>query len=138
MPEEDEIVGLWSAEAGYYSAMDDEVFAFWPDGTGFVEYARPYVSDCVDFRWTRLSPGVLRLEPFRRTFVEDGDVFASEVPAAEDAAYRIDLEDRPLEEAPMLAMYLAASFVMYEDQGHGLATRTPSERLRDPQWRLGE
>jgi hypothetical protein len=138
VPDEDEIVGLWSVEAGYYSAMDDEVFAFWSDGVGFVEFARPYVSDCVDFRWTRLGPGTLRLEPFRRTYVEDGDLFDGEIPAAEDAVYRIVSEDRPLEDGPMPVMYLAASFVLYEDQGHGLATRTPSDRLRDPKWRLGE
>ncbi|WP_019924985.1 hypothetical protein [Nocardia sp. BMG111209] len=138
MPEEDEIVGLWSVEAGYYSAMDDEVFAFWSDGVGFVEFARPYVSDCVDFRWTRLGPETLRLEPFRRTYVEDGDVFEGDVPPPEDATYRIVLEDRPLEGDRMSVMYLTASFVLYGDQGHGLATRTPSDRLRDANWRLGQ
>ncbi|MQY25757.1 hypothetical protein [Nocardia aurantia] len=138
MPDEDEIVGLWSVEAGYYSAMEDEVFAFWSDGVGFVEYARPYTSDCIDFRWTRLSAEVLRLEPFRSTYVEDGDVLEGELPAAEDVTYRIVEEDRPLEGATMPVMYLSASFVTFDDQGHGLATRTPSERLRDPDFRLGE
>jgi hypothetical protein len=135
--DEDDIVGLWSVEAGYHTAMDDEVLVFFPDGAGIVEFARPYISECVDFRWSRVRPGVVLLEPSRRTYLEGDEILEDDVPAAEEVEYSIELEDRPLLADPIPVLYLPVSFVVYHDQGHGLLDRTPPERWRDPRWRGG-
>lgn len=118
----DEIIGQWSAEAGYHSSMEDEQFVFWDDGVGLVEYARPDAGECVLFRWARTAIRRVRLEPYRR----DGGEASDAVPEAVEIGYRIVREQRPLIGETLPVLYLPAPFAAIPDSGYGLITREPA------------
>lgn len=122
----DEIVGQWSADAGYHSSTEDEQFVFWGDGVGLVEYSRPGTSDCVLFRWARVAIRTVRLEPYRRV-QRDGDGIVDDVvPEAVEIGYRIAREKRPLIGEVLPVLYLPAPFAATSDGGYGLITREPA------------
>ncbi|MEV0247369.1 hypothetical protein AB0H76_12325 [Nocardia sp. NPDC050712] len=119
----DEIIGQWSAEAGYHSSMEDEQFVFWGDGVGLVEYARPGASECVLFRWARTAIRTVRLEPYRSV---RGDAVVDDVPEVVEIGYRITREERPLIGEVLPVLYLPAPFAATPDRGYGLITREPA------------
>ncbi|MEU8899397.1 hypothetical protein [Nocardia sp. NPDC048505] len=122
----DEILGQWSADAGYHSSMEDEQFVFWSDGVGLVEYARPDVREYVLFRWERTAIRKVRLEP-HRCVRRDGDAEVDDaVPEAAEIGYRITREPRPLIGEVLPVLYLPAPFAATPDRGYGLITREPA------------
>ncbi|MFC9434173.1 hypothetical protein [Nocardia sp. NPDC057030] len=118
----DEIIGQWSVEAGYHTSMEDEQFVFWDDGVGLVEYARPGMSECVLFHWTRTAIRTLRLEPYRC----DGGEVGDDVPDAVEIGYRIKREQRPLIGETLPVLHLPAPFAVIPDSGYGLISREPA------------
>lgn len=60
-PEVAELVGLWSAGAGYYDTFSDEWLIFRPDGTGRLVFLNPYCDESEHFRWRVVSPGIIDL-----------------------------------------------------------------------------
>lgn len=112
--------------------MEDEAVIFFPDGLGSVEYARPFFSDWVLFRWSRTRPNLVRIEPYE-AFVEEDDGFvAQEVPPPEETRYRIESETRPLLDAPVPVLHLDDSGLLRIDSGFGLVFSEPREKMRWP------
>lgn len=60
-PVDAELVGLWSAGAGYYDTFSDEWLIFRPDGTGRLVFLNPFDDDSHHFRWRVVEPGVIDL-----------------------------------------------------------------------------
>lgn len=60
-PEDAELVGQWSAGAGYYDTFSDEWLIFRPDGTGRMVFLNPFDDDSHHFRWRVVAPGVIDL-----------------------------------------------------------------------------
>ncbi|QJX00071.1 hypothetical protein [Frigoriglobus tundricola] len=60
-PEILELVGLWSAGAGYYATFSDEWMIFRPDGTGRLVFLNPFDDDSHHFRWRVVASGVIDL-----------------------------------------------------------------------------
>jgi hypothetical protein len=56
-----ELVGLWSAGAGYYATFSDEWLIFRPDGTGRLVFLNPFDDESHHFRWRVVAPGVIDL-----------------------------------------------------------------------------
>jgi hypothetical protein len=56
-----DLVGVWSAGAGYYDTFSDERVVFKPDGTGRVAFLNPYSDTSFQFHWQIVSFGVLEL-----------------------------------------------------------------------------
>ena len=61
-----DLVGVWSAGAGYYDTFSDERLVFKPDGTGRLEFLNPFFDTIYHFRWQIVSFGVLDLSGDRR------------------------------------------------------------------------
>jgi hypothetical protein len=57
----DELIGVWSAAAGYYDTFSDELLVFELDGTGRMEFLVVGSSSVHHFRWRVVSPGTLEL-----------------------------------------------------------------------------
>ncbi|MFD4442209.1 hypothetical protein ACFWPK_20790 [Nocardia sp. NPDC058519] len=129
-----DLVGQWSVEVGYYSSMEDEVVTFWPDGTGTVEYMRPDFSDWILFRWSRTRPTRVLLQPYRTLLEEDGKIVAGdEIPQAVEVQYGIELEPRPLLEAPVPVLYLEDAGLFATHTGFGLLTAELRDDMRCPE-----
>lgn len=60
-PVDAELIGLWSAGAGYYDTFSDEWLIFRPDGTGRLVFLNPFDDDSHHFRWRVVEPGVIDL-----------------------------------------------------------------------------
>jgi hypothetical protein len=45
------LIGIWSAGIFYYDCMEDTILCFSEDGTGFLNYMRPYYEDIQLFKW---------------------------------------------------------------------------------------
>jgi len=59
--DEEELIGVWSAGAGYYDTFSDEFLIFNPDGTGRME-GWVLQLDSVDFfEWKVVAPGLIDL-----------------------------------------------------------------------------
>lgn len=68
-----ELLGFWSVEHGFDSAMEDEHLTFRPDGTGWYEYLRPWYSGRTLFHWRPAGTGSIRVEAYRRIVSDEGD-----------------------------------------------------------------
>jgi len=66
--DEYELIGIWSAGAGYYATFSDRVMVFKPDGIGRVEFRTVYSNSIDYFRWKIVAPGVLELTGDRPSF----------------------------------------------------------------------
>lgn len=119
----DELIGRWSVEHGYHSAMEDEELVFKPNGAGWVAWLRPGVIDFTTFRWRRTGPGRVHLTPTRSAWAEgyaDGGPVLEEheVPAAVEVEYRLSLGKRPLRDHALVLRLdlpfrvLSASFAL--------------------------
>jgi hypothetical protein len=69
--EESELIGVWSAGAGYYSTFSDDWLIFRADGTGRLVFLTPYHHDSSHFRWRIVSCGVLELIGFHPEMMND-------------------------------------------------------------------
>jgi hypothetical protein len=119
-----DLVGRWSVDHGYHSAMEDEELVFRADGTGWCEWARPGVSEFALFGWEVVTPGVLRISPTRAARAEYEAVVELEVPDPVDVEYAIVEENRPLYPGmEVLALRIALPFAVFPAETYGLSTR---------------
>jgi hypothetical protein len=123
-----DLVGRWSFEHGYHSAMEDEELVFRADGTGWCEWARPGISRFTVFAWTPTGPGAVRVVPNRSACAEHEAVEELEVPEPVDAGYSIVEETRPLYPGmEVLALRMALPFAVFRAESYGLSTRETPE-----------
>ena len=59
--DEDELVGVWSAGAGYYATFSDEFLIFDADGTGRLEGWVLQLDSVELFEWKVVAPGLMDL-----------------------------------------------------------------------------
>ncbi|MEU4315474.1 hypothetical protein [Nocardia sp. NPDC024068] len=133
-----DLVGEWSVETGYYSSMEDEFVVFFPDGVGSVEYARPFISNWVLFRWTHIRSNLVRITPYAAFTEEDHEFVAREIPQPEEARYRIVSESRPLLDSPVPVLYLEDCGLLRTGSGFGLVFAEPRDQWRWPNIPAGE
>lgn len=133
-----DLVGEWSVETGYYSSMEDEFLIFFPDGVGSVEYARPFLSDWVLFRWSRTRPNMVRIEPYAAFTEEAHEFVAQEIPPPEEIRYRIESESRPLLDSPVPVLHLDGSGLLRTGPGYGLVFAEPRDEMRRASAPAGE
>ncbi|MFD3746251.1 hypothetical protein [Nocardia sp. NPDC058633] len=114
--------------------MEDEVVTFWPDGTGTVEYMRPDFSDWVLFRWSRTRSSRVLLQPYRAFLEDDGKIVeGGEIPQNVEVEYGIELESRPLLDAPVPVLYLEDAGLFATHSGFGLLTTELRDDMRCPE-----
>lgn len=123
-----DLVGHWSVEYGYHSAMEDEELVFRVDGTGWCEWSRPELSEFALFGWEVITPGVVRIAPTRAARAEFEVIEELEIPEALDAEYAIVEETRPLYPGmEVLVLRMALPFAVFRNQGYGLIRRETPE-----------
>ncbi|MEO6086846.1 MAG: hypothetical protein ABIQ18_27400 [Umezawaea sp.] len=123
-----DLVGRWSVDYGYHSAMEDEELVFRADGTGWCEWSRPELSEFTVFGWEVIAPGVLRIEPTRAARAEFEAIEELELPEPLDVEYSIVEEARPLYPGmEVLALRMALPFAVFRNEGYGLIRRETPE-----------
>jgi hypothetical protein len=123
-----DLVGRWSFDHGYHSAMEDEELVFRADGTGWCEWARPGISEFTVFAWTPTGPGVVRIVPNRAARAEFETIVELDVPDPVDAEYSIAEEARPLYLGmEVLALRMALPFAVFRGESYGLSNRETPE-----------
>ncbi|MBB5868274.1 hypothetical protein F4553_001653 [Allocatelliglobosispora scoriae] len=126
----DELVGCWSSDHGYHSAMEDEWLVFRADGTGWSAYLRPWFTHAVRFRWSRTGPAAIRVEAFRETELDesDGDVVEhTELDLTVAMHYVLALGSRPLLAEPIPLLAIALPFLQLRGE-RALESRDEPER----------
>jgi hypothetical protein len=119
-----DLVGRWSIEHGYHSAMEDEELVFRADGTGWCEWVRPGLSEFTVFRWVVLSPGSIRVVPHRAGRSDSAEIEEHEVPSAADVDYVVVEETRPLYRGmEVLALRIGLPFAVFPHESYGLSDR---------------
>lgn len=119
-----DLVGRWSVDHGYHSAMEDEELVFRADGTGWCEWARPGLSEFTLFHWEVLAPGSIRVAPHRAARSDSAEIEELEVPSAADVDYEVVEESRPLYPGMhVLALRVALPFAVFRRESYGLSDR---------------
>ncbi|HWO64889.1 MAG TPA: hypothetical protein VNO31_33130 [Umezawaea sp.] len=123
-----DLVGRWSVDYGYHSAMEDEELVFRADGTGWCEWARPGVSEFHVFTWTSTGPATVRIVPNRAARGEFETIRELELPGPVDVEYAIVEETRPLYPGmEVLALRMALPFAVFPAETYGLSSRETPE-----------
>lgn len=123
-----DLVGRWSFDYGYHSAMEDEELVFRADGTGWCEWSRPELSEFTVFGWEVVGPGVVRIAPIRAARAEFETIEELEIPESLDAEYAIVEETRPLYPGmEVLALRVALPFAVFRAESYGLSRRETPE-----------
>ncbi|HEX6345709.1 hypothetical protein [Umezawaea sp.] len=123
-----DLVGRWSVDYGYHSAMEDEELVFRADGTGWCEWARPGICEFTVFDWTPTGPGAVRIVPTRTARGEFEAIVELDVPEPVDVEYSIVEESRPLYPGmEVLALRMALPFAVFPAESYGLVNRETPE-----------
>ena len=127
---DDELLGCWSSDHGYHSAMEDEWLVFRADGTGWSAYLRPWFTHAVRFRWSRTGPSTIQVEAFRETELDesDGDVVEhTDLDLAVTVDYLVTSGSRPLLHQPVLLLRADLPFLQLRGE-RALESRSEPER----------
>ena len=92
-----ELIGVWSAGAGYYSTFSDEFLVFRPDGTGRMAFLTVASASIDTFRWVIVQPGVIDLIG-ERCLESLNDEGSTETPSDfrfSNVAFTVSEEERP-------------------------------------------
>ncbi|SDZ51520.1 hypothetical protein SAMN05421684_6067 [Asanoa ishikariensis] len=127
-----QLVGFWSSDWGYDSAMEDEWLVLRADGTGWRAYLRPWYTSATLFRWALSGPGTLRVDTYREVVLDewDGreDLAVTRVDQTLEVAYRTEQGTRPLLDSPVSLLTVDLPFL---DLGGAYAFADPEEPRRD-------
>ncbi|MET1072869.1 MAG: hypothetical protein ABWY11_09530 [Umezawaea sp.] len=119
-----DLVGRWSIEHGYHSAMEDEELVFRADGTGWCEWSRPGITEFTVFDWEPAGTGAVRVTPNRAARGESEAIVELDVPAPAEVGYAVVEETRPLYPGmEVLALRLPLPFAVFPNESYGLSRR---------------
>jgi hypothetical protein len=111
-----ELLGHWSVEHGFHSAMEDEWLLFRPDGTGRYEYLRPWYRERIDFRWRLVGDALMHVEPYLHTVHDEWDdpprLEQHAVGPGETVGYAVAVNERPLLEQPVRELSVELPFAL--------------------------
>jgi hypothetical protein len=111
-----DLLGYWSAEHGFHTAMEDECVMFRSDGTGWYEYARPWYSQFTLFRWRLLGDGRVRIEAHEEVELDEWEGRAKveyrSIASTADVDYSITMTQRPLLDLPVPELTIGLSFTL--------------------------
>ncbi|PRY43707.1 hypothetical protein [Umezawaea tangerina] len=119
-----DLVGRWSIEYGYHSAMEDEELVLRADGTGWCEWSRPGLTEFTAFDWEPTRPGAVRVTPTRAARSESEELVELAVPDPVEVDYTVVEETRPLYPGmEVLALRLPLPFAVFPNESYGLSRR---------------
>ena len=126
------MIGCWSSDWGYDSAMEDEWFVLRGDGTGWSAYLRPWYTHATLFRWVVHRPGTLSVVAYREVELdESGDDDVLDVTPLElsvEAGYRIEEGTRPTLDSPVPLLTVDLPFLQLPGE---YAFESGDEPVRD-------
>jgi len=126
------LVGFWSSDLGYQSAMEDEWIVLRADGTGWRAYLRPWYTSATLFRWVLSGPDTLRVDAHRAVVLDewDGrdDLDVTRLDQSVEVPFRIAQGTRPLLDGPVPLLTIGLPFL---DLGGEYAFTDPAEPRRE-------
>ena len=123
-----DLVGRWSFDYGYHSAMEDEELVLRADGTGWCEWSRPELSEFTVFTWEATGPAAVRITPTRAARAEFEAIEELDLPDPVDVEYAIVEETRPLYPGmEVLALRMPLPFAVFRAESYGLSRRETPE-----------
>lgn len=73
------LIGIWSAGIFYYDCFEDTILCFSDDGTGFLNYMRPYYDDIQLFIWEVDENGFVSIKVHSNYIISEDEINCTSV-----------------------------------------------------------